>query len=104
MLTAYCYWNQRKRGLDAQAATANVCGLSIGQQHEMLFEQGINFNDLANWQKRGIGIYWEEYERTSRLPATGEEGTVLCRRRMKRNFELPMKEAYSEFILRLTSG
>jgi tRNA(His) 5'-end guanylyltransferase len=24
--------------------------------------KGVNFNDLPNWQKRGSGLYWEDYD------------------------------------------
>jgi tRNA(His) guanylyltransferase len=52
------------------------------------------------WQRRGIGVCWEEYEKRGRNPLTGEE-TVAVRRRLKVEQELPMKDAYSLFIRRL---
>jgi tRNA(His) 5'-end guanylyltransferase len=52
---------------------------------------------LPKWQKRGIGFYWEIYEKQSTNPKTGE--TVIAkRRRIKVDMELPMKENYSKFI------
>ena len=96
-LSAYCYWTHRKLGLDVQAATEKLFGLSVSQKNELLFEQGINFNDLPSWQKRGIGLYWEEFNKPSLNPITGESVTAR-RRRIKRDFDLPMKEEYSVFV------
>lgn len=64
-IRGYDYWTHRKLGLDERAATEKVFGLSLSQKNELLYEQGINFNDLPNWQKRGIGLYWEEFDKPS---------------------------------------
>ena len=60
----------------------------------MLFQHGINFNDLPSWQKRGMGVYWEEYDKPGENPLTGEKVTAR-RRRLRRDLELPMGDAYS---------
>ncbi len=101
-LSAYCYWTHRKLGWDVRAATEKMLGLSVSQKNELLFEQGINFNDLPSWQKRGIGLYWEEYDKPSLNPITSESVTAR-RRRIKRDFDLPMKEEYSVFVESLLS-
>ena len=56
-----------------------------------------NFNDIPNWQKRGIGLYWEEYEKPSINPVTNVEVTAI-RRRVRIDFDLPMKGEYGEFV------
>ena len=101
-LCGYCYWTYRKLGWDVRAATEKLLGLSVSQKNELLFEQGINFNDLPGWQKRGIGLYWEEFAKPSLNPKTGESVTAQ-RRRIKRDFDLPMKEEYSVFVESLLS-
>ncbi len=60
-------------------------------------QYGINFNDLPNWQKRGIGLYWQVYEKQGVNPLTGE-ATKTLRRKIKVDMSLPMKENYSRFI------
>jgi len=30
--------------------------MSIAGKNELLFQHGVNFNDLPLWQKRGIGL------------------------------------------------
>jgi tRNA(His) guanylyltransferase len=96
-LNAHCYWLLRKQGQTVAQATSKVEGLSISQKNELLFQNGINFNDLPVWQRRGIGLYWEDYEKPGENPATGESINAQ-RRRIKVEMELPMKDAYSAFI------
>ena len=102
-LNAHSYWLLRKQGQSVKQATGSVEGMSVADKNELLFRNGINFNDLPSWQKRGVGLYWEEYQRQGSNPMTGETVTA-SRRRIKRDMELPMKDEYSEFIRRLTIG
>jgi len=99
-LNAHCYWALRKDGSNERQATERLLGLSSADKNELLFGYGVNFNDLPNWQKRGIGLYWEEYEKTGTNPLTGER-TVAVRRRIKRDIDLPMKDQYGQFVLKL---
>lgn len=99
-LNAHCYWTLRKVGLNAQDATKAYNGLSVAEKNELLFQHGINFNELPNWQKRGIGFYREWYEKPSVNPKTSEN-IVAKRQRIKTELNLPMNEAYSEFIKEL---
>ena len=102
-MSAYCYWTCRKQGLDQHAATERFFGLSVGQMNEFLFQQGINFNDLPQWQKRGIGLSWEAFDLETQNRKTGDAVTVR-RQRIKRDFDLPMKDAYSDFIQSFVSN
>jgi tRNA(His) 5'-end guanylyltransferase len=96
-LNAHCYWLLRKKGKNSSEATSDLEGRSVAGKHELLFRHGVNFNDLPAWHKRGIGLYWEKYDRPVQNPVTGE--TVLARRRrIRRGLELPMKEEYAEFL------
>lgn len=101
-LNAHGYWLLRKQGKAVGEATAAMSGLSVAQKNELLFQNGVNFNDLPLWQKRGSGLYWEEYERPAENPMTGEKVTAR-RRRVHRDLELPMKDDYSAFLLKLIS-
>ena len=99
-LNAHCYWCLRKDGKNIKEATGTLLNLSVADKNELLFQHGINFNKLPNWQKRGMGLHWEEYDREGMNPKTG--GKVLVkRRRVKRDLDLPMKDAYSEFVRQL---
>lgn len=97
-LNAHCYWALRHGGTSAQAATAQLNGLSVAAKNEFLFKMaGVNFNNLPSWQKRGIGLYWETYEKDSTHPVTGES-VAATRRRVVSDMNLPMKDEYSAFV------
>jgi tRNA(His) 5'-end guanylyltransferase len=98
-LSAHCYWMLRKAGLGVNDATNKLLGMSVAEKNELLFQTGINFNDLPNWQKRGTGLYWEAYEKSATNPKTGATVTTT-RRRIKQDFDLPMREEYGRFIER----
>ena len=59
-LQGYCYWTLRKNGQDSKTATKAIEGVSVAKKNELLFQYGINFNDLPLWQKRGIGKHLTE--------------------------------------------
>lgn len=101
-LNAHGYWLLRKQGKSVGEATAALSGLSVAEKNELLFQNGVNFNDLPLWQKRGAGLYWEEFDRPAENPRTGEQ-VVARRRRVRRDLELPMKDDYSSFLDRLLS-
>lgn len=102
-LNAHCYWALRQAGRSVQAATAALEGLSTAAKNELLFQQGINFNDLPLWQKRGVGVDWAQVEKEGFNPVIREK--VLAQRRvLRRHLELPMKEEYRAMILSLQPG
>ena len=99
-LNAHTYWMLRKEGQSAHQASEQLQGQSVSEKNELLFQKGINFNDLPAWQKRGIGLFWQTYEKPALNPKTGE--TALAQRnRLKVDKELSMKNEYSEFITSL---
>jgi tRNA(His) 5'-end guanylyltransferase len=102
-LNAHGYWLLRKQGKTVGEATAAMKGLSAAEKNELLFHSGVNFNDLPLWQKRGSGLYWEEYDRPGENPVTGRK-VVARRRRIRRDLELPMKDDYSTFLRKLMGG
>jgi tRNA(His) 5'-end guanylyltransferase len=63
----------------------------------LLWQKGINFNDLPLWQRRGVGIYWERYQKTGTNPLT-EEVISTSRKRLKTDLELPMRDEYDQFL------
>ena len=97
-LNAHCYWALRKTGKSVQEATEGMLGLSVSDKNELLYKvAGLNFNDVPLWQKRGTGVYWEQYEKEAFNPKTGEKVAAL-RNRLKVDLELPMKDKYGEFV------
>jgi tRNA(His) guanylyltransferase len=102
-LSAYCYWTLRKKGHDEREATARLEGASVREKNELLYQLGINFNDVPSWQKRGVGLYWDEFDKPARNPLSGAE-VIARRRRIKIELDLPMKDGYGEFVRGLVQG
>jgi tRNA(His) guanylyltransferase len=96
-LNAHCYWLLRKQGSSVAEATARVKGLPLAAKHDLLFAHGINYNDLPAWQKRGVGLGWEDYRKTGLNPLT-QELVETTRRRLATHYDLPLGLAYEEFI------
>jgi tRNA(His) guanylyltransferase len=96
-LNGHCFWLLRRQGQSIGQATARLRGATVADQNEMLFQHGINFNDLPAWQRRGIGIYWQVYAKNGVDPRTGEAKQAQ-RRRLCTDMDLPMGDAYASFI------
>ena len=99
-LNAHCYWMLRKKGISAREATGMIEGKSVSWKNELLFSEGVNYNELPGWQKRGIGLYHSVYERKGYNPESGQE--ELCTRsRIETEMELKTGEAYREWVVSL---
>jgi len=96
-LNAHCYWMLRKDGVDANAATVLLRGLSVAQKNELLFTRGVNFNDLPAWQRRGSGLWWRSIDAPGIDPRSGV-ATNTQRRTLHIESQLPMKEAYDALL------
>lgn len=96
-LNAHCYWLLRKQGKDVSKATEFLKDKSVADKNELLWQNGTNFNEVPLWQKRGTGLYWEEYQKEGTNKLTGEN-TMAVRRRIRVDYELPMRDEFSEFI------
>ncbi len=96
-LNTHCYWLLLKHGVSKQAATSQLEGQSTAYKNELLFQNGINFDKLPAWQKRGIGLYWMTEEKIGFNPVTGRQTTAL-RRRLTEDYELPLREAYANMV------
>ena len=80
-----------------EEATTELHSQSVAYKNELLFQNGINFNDVPAWQKRGTGVYWETFQKEGFNPKLGQPVTAT-RRRIKIDRDLPMAEEYGSFI------
>lgn len=96
-LNAHCYWLLRKQGVSKRAATSQLDGQSTAYKNELLFQNGINFDKLPAWQKRGIGLYWKTEEKTGFNPINGRRTTAL-RRSLMEDYELPLRDEYANLV------
>ena len=97
-LNAHCYWALRREGKSQRAATSALEGKGVAFKNELLFQKGINYNDLPAWQKRGIGIYFADVPKEGYNPVT-QEKVMTQRRELIADYELPVGEEYRKFVL-----
>jgi tRNA(His) 5'-end guanylyltransferase len=96
-LNGWAYWTLRKAGRTVDEATSELHSQSVAYKNELLFQNGINFNDVPTWQKRGTGVYWETFQKEGFNPKLGQP-VVTTRRRIKVDRDLPMAEEYGSFV------
>lgn len=96
-ITNHCFWLLRRLGASAHEATERLSGWTYTQKNDLLFQHGINFNELPVWQRRGVGLVWEGYTKMGVNPQTGEP-ELLERRRIRRDLELPRGDAYDAYL------
>jgi len=96
-LNGWCYWTLRKAGKSVQDATRELDGASIPTKTELLLTHGITFAEVPAWQRRGTGVYWEQFEKDGFNPKT-QEVVKATRRRIAVNDALGAGEEYGAFV------
>ena len=96
-LNAHCYWALRKEGMSKRRATSMLEGMQISSKNELLFQRGINYNDLPNWQKRGIGVYYQEVVKEGHNPVLNET-VQTTRRELREDFNLMIGKEYGAWV------
>ncbi|RLI21664.1 guanylyltransferase [Candidatus Bathyarchaeota archaeon] len=79
---AYAYWLFRKLGYSPKESSERLKGLKSEQIHEILFKHGINLSKTPAWQRRGIIVYKETYEKET-------DKAKVKRRKITENWNLP---------------
>lgn len=102
-LHGWCYWSLRRTGMSGEAARRELEGKGWSAQNELLFRLGVNFNDVPTWQRRGVGLYWQPYEKTGWNPITGEM-VAATRRAVRKDLDLPKGAGYEALLLALLAG
>ena len=102
-LNAHCYWALRREGINARKATSMLEGMSVPGKNELLFTKGINYNDLPNWQKRGVGVSFQDVQKEGYNPMK-QEKVFTVRRELTVNYDLPLGNDYRQYILKLLAG
>lgn len=99
-LSGYAYWTLREAGMSGTKAASVLNGMGKAAKNELLFEYGINYNDVTEWHKRGVGFYFQTVIKEGYNPKTQQKVQVE-RNRLVENEVLPIKEDYRYFIKRL---
>lgn len=80
---AYAYWFFRRNGYEPSEATKKLKGLKTKDLHEILFSHSINLTQTPAWQRRGILVYKEPYQKQVK-------NNRATRRQIKENWNLPL--------------
>lgn len=96
-LSAHCYWLLRRRGKDASDATAALRGLLFAAKHDLLHSDGINYNDLPAWQRRGMALAWQRIPGKAINPVDGIEQSFQ-RSKLTDYLELPIKAEFAAWV------
>jgi len=91
-LNSWCYWTLRKEGMSANEASRQLEGKSNSYKNELLFQRGINYNDLPYWQKRGVAVYWKQVAKEGFNPMTNQR-VMTMRNQLFVDMELDLKKA-----------
>ena len=59
---------------------------------------GINYNDLPVWQKRGIGVYYQDVSKEGYNPVK-EEKIIIQRKGFMEDYEILFGKGYREFVI-----
>lgn len=92
-----CYWMLRAQGLGDREATGRLDGQTMERRRELLLENGIDFDALPAWQKRGVGLRWVNEPGKGVDPRSGAEVEVW-RRRLAVEEVLPTGTEYSAYL------
>jgi len=79
---SYAYWIFRKMGHKPSEVARMLRGLKSEDIHETLFRRGINLAETPLWQRRGILVYREPYQKQI-------EDIRVTRWKIKENWNLP---------------
>jgi tRNA(His) guanylyltransferase len=67
-VSSYGYYTLIKSGLNENEAGLRLKNMKAAQIHELVFEHGINLAETPAWQRCGIMVYRESYEKTGYDP------------------------------------
>jgi tRNA(His) 5'-end guanylyltransferase len=96
-LNGYAYHLLRGQGNSAKKTASILDSKGPDFRHDVLHSQGMNFNNLPLWHRRGTMAYREVYEKKAVNKATGEP-VVVKRSGYIIDEQLPMKDEFSEYV------
>ena len=100
---SHAYWALRRAGRRGRTAHLELKGLDRSEQERLVRDlTGIDYETLPVWQKRGIGLYIERFEKPGVNPLTGEE-RMAERRRIEVDLDLPPRDEYRKRVMEMVS-
>jgi tRNA(His) guanylyltransferase len=86
---AYGYYYLRQNGQTGREAHATLLGMTSSETHELMFRHGVNLAKTPAWQRRGILVHKQSYEKEGLDRITGRPSTTR-RSRVVQNWDLPI--------------
>lgn len=96
-LHSWCYWTLRRAGNSSAESVRLLDHKSTRDQKSLLSRHGVEAARIPTWQRHGVGLYWEHYEKSGYDPISARPVTA-GRRRIKCRLDLPAGRAYSELL------
>ncbi|MGA3359988.1 MAG: tRNA(His) guanylyltransferase Thg1 family protein [Halobacteriota archaeon] len=87
-LHAYTYYHLRQDGETAREAHTKLFEMNASEMHELMFNHGVNLAKTPSWQRRGILVHKEVYEKEG-LDKAGRPSTAW-RSRVVQNWDVPL--------------
>ena len=89
-INAYAQHALISKGMSPQKAAKELEGKKTPELHELVFQElGINLAKIPAWQRRGVLIFLEEYEKEGFDPIS-KKRTIVKRRRVREEWEPPL--------------
>jgi tRNA(His) 5'-end guanylyltransferase len=89
LVSSYAFYLLRDDGFSAKQAAERLKGLKSDDLHELAWGYGINLSETPAWQRRGILVYKQKFEKDSQNLLTGEK-TKAMRTRIVKDWEPPI--------------
>ena len=103
-VSSYGYYTLLKSGLSENEAAERLKNMKASDVHELVFRHGINLAETPAWQRCGILIYREKYEKTGYDPIKKTE-VIALRTKIIQEWNTPIfkTEKGKKLITRLIS-
>lgn len=88
-VSSYGYYTLLKSGLTENEAASRLKNMKASEVHELVFRHGINLAETPAWQRCGILIYRETYEKTGYDPIKKTE-VVTQRKKIVQEWNTPI--------------
>jgi tRNA(His) 5'-end guanylyltransferase len=82
------YTLMQKCNLSNTKAASRMADMKVEDINELCFQNGRNLNDMPVWQRRGVMLYFEKYQKDGMNPITKKKVKVE-RSRLKENWDTP---------------
>lgn len=96
-LSTLAYWTLRADGMSARQATARLKEASWQDKERLLQEHSLDFHQIPSWQRSGIGIAWETYDKQGYDPIC--QITVTAQRRRTATVDIAAPGAYVVWLM-----